>query len=81
MKVRALYFASVRDICARPEEIWELELGAQIAGFAKVLVERYPALRARAESLRFARNEAFAALTDGLAEGDTVAVIPPVSGG
>jgi molybdopterin converting factor small subunit len=45
------------------------------------LAQLYPALRDNLASVRFARNEAFASLSEPIAEGDTVAVIPPVAGG
>jgi molybdopterin converting factor subunit 1 len=81
MKVRALYFASVRDACGLAEEHWELVTDATIGTFAALLVERYPILRERASALRFARNEVFAELGESVQEADTLAVIPPVSGG
>jgi molybdopterin converting factor subunit 1 len=81
MKVRVLYFASVRDLTARADEFFELMDGASVDSFQHALFEKYPALAARASALRFARNEAFAELSDLLSEGDTLAVIPPVAGG
>jgi molybdopterin converting factor small subunit len=42
---------------------------------------REPALAGRLSAVRFARNEVFARLEDELADGDVVAVVPPVAGG
>jgi molybdopterin converting factor subunit 1 len=81
MKVRVLYFASVRDLTMCTDEVFELLIGASVESFQRALFEKYPALSARASALRFARNEAFAELSDLLSEGDTLAVIPPVAGG
>jgi sulfur-carrier protein len=81
MKVRVLYFASVRDVCNLAEETWEIAPNATVAEFRLQLLARYPALRDRSGSLRLARNEAFAEPAECIEEGDTLAVIPPVSGG
>jgi sulfur-carrier protein len=81
MKVRVLYFASVRDLAGRAEELFELSDPATVESFRQALFQKYPALAPRASALRFARNEAFAQLSDALLEGDTLAVIPPVAGG
>lgn len=81
MKVRVLYFASVRDLCGIAEEEWGLPEGSTIAALQSALLSRYPALIGREGVIRFACNEAFCALDQGLTEGDTVALIPPVGGG
>jgi molybdopterin converting factor subunit 1 len=81
MKVRALYFASVRDALGIPEERFELSEPACVRDFAALFFARHPQLAPRSASLKFARNEAFAALEDPLTEGDVMAVIPPVAGG
>jgi molybdopterin converting factor subunit 1 len=82
MLVRVLYFAAVRDLTALEEESLELPSSVRtVEDFARFLTERYPALAPRLSSIRFARNEVFASLKEGLCVGDTLAVIPPVAGG
>ena len=82
MRVRVLYFAAVRDIAGLEEELLELpELVRSIGDLAPFLAARYPALEARLKAIRFAQNEAFAEAGDTLADGDVIAVIPPVAGG
>jgi|HubBroStandDraft_2_1064218.scaffolds.fasta_scaffold931375_2 molybdopterin converting factor subunit 1 len=82
MRVRALYFAAVREIAGLEEELILLpEPVRSVADFGAFLVARYPRLQAGAASLRFARNEVFAAPREAIAEGDVIAVLPPVAGG
>ena len=81
MRVRVLYFAGVRDVVGRDEETCELPREiATVADFARWIgAER--ALGERMTSVRIARNERFAEPSEGLAEGDVLALIPPVAGG
>jgi molybdopterin synthase sulfur carrier subunit len=79
MRVSLLYFASLRDAAGCDREALE---------FAAVpLSQLYEDARLRygfaltRERLRVARNGAFAAWSDVLADGDEIAFIPPVSGG
>jgi molybdopterin converting factor small subunit len=46
-----------------------------------LLNERYPSLRAGITAVRFSVNRQFADDDHVLADGDEVAIIPPVSGG
>jgi molybdopterin converting factor subunit 1 len=82
VKVRVLYFAAVRDLARTDEE--EIEIAADvrtIGALAVALAARHPALEGRLGPVRFARNEEFARLEDPIADGDVVALIPPVAGG
>jgi molybdopterin converting factor subunit 1 len=82
MRVRVLYFAAVRELVGTDEEVVDLPPGVTTcADFARAIEERHPPLRGRLGSVRVARNEAFAAPSDALAEGDVLALIPPVAGG
>jgi molybdopterin converting factor subunit 1 len=82
MRVRVLYFAAARDVTGHGAEDLVLPPAVNNLGtFATWLFERYPALLPHRDSLRFAINEAFADPTDVLADGDVLAVIPPVAGG
>jgi molybdopterin synthase sulfur carrier subunit len=88
MTLRILYFAGLRDAVGVAEETVELgELGEAAGGARTVraladhLARRHPAYAARRSFVRIARNEAFAADDEPLADGDVVALIPPVAGG
>jgi len=54
---------------------------ATIAAAWDALVDRYPVLAPGRSSVRFARNGTYADASEPLADGDEVAMIPPVSGG
>ncbi len=79
MRVRLLYFASLRDVAGRDAENVEIA--------APSLSQLYESARSRhgftlpRERLRVARNGAFARWDDVAADGDEIAFIPPVSGG
>lgn len=79
MRVRVLYFASLRDAAGRDGETLDVA--------AMSLAQLYDDARERhglpfpRERLRVARNGAFASWNDVVGEDDEVAFIPPVSGG
>ncbi len=82
MKVTILYFAAVRDLVGKDEEQITLPEGvATISALATHLPTLHPPLEGRLEYVRFARNEEFAQSGDRVAEGDVIALIPPVAGG
>lgn len=81
-RVLVLYFAGVRDLVGCAEESLSLPARVQtVADLAEHLERARPALAGRLGSVRFARNEEFAAGVDPIAEGDVIALIPPVAGG
>lgn len=82
MKIQVLYFAAVRDLVGVPEETRELPPNVlTIGALAAHLAAVHPTLAGRLDAVRFARNEEFARNDDALADGDVVALIPPVAGG
>ena len=79
MRVRVLYFASLRDAAGRDEEVLETTTSslAQLYDHARELHGfAFPSGR-----LRVARNGAFACWDEPANDGDEIAFIPPVSGG
>lgn len=82
MRLRVLYFAAVRDLVAREEEVLDLPDGVRTVGdFAAWIASHHAALGGRMGSVRIARNEVFARTDEALAPGDVLALIPPVAGG
>ena len=81
MRVRVRLFAIQRELAGTREVPLELSDGATIADAWDGLVAAYPALAPGRASIRFARNGAYADESTALADGDEVAMIPPVSGG
>jgi len=74
-------FASVRDILGQREIVLDLPAGTTAAGLIDRLILDYPRLAGLAPSLLLAVNQEYADKSRILAEGDEVALIPPVSGG
>jgi molybdopterin synthase catalytic subunit len=81
VRVRVRLFAIQRELAGTREVPLDVPDGATVAAAWEALVGMYPALAPGRASLRFARNGAYADETTELADGDEVAMIPPVSGG
>ncbi len=82
MRLTILYFAAVRDLTGRGEETLDLPSDVRtVADLVRWLPSHRAELDGRMASVRIARNEAFAPDDEALADGDVVALIPPVAGG
>jgi molybdopterin synthase catalytic subunit len=81
IKVRVRLFAIQRELAGTREVPLELADDADVEDAWAALVTRHPVLAPGRASLRFARNGDYAEPTTTLADGDEVAMIPPVSGG
>jgi molybdopterin converting factor subunit 1 len=81
MTIRVRLFAIQRELAGTREVALELAPAATVADAWEELVRRFPVLAPGRDSVRFARNGAYADPTTTLADGDELAVIPPVSGG
>jgi molybdopterin converting factor subunit 1 len=78
MRVRLRFFAALREQVG-PRAERTVPAGTTVGALWRRLVDETPALGA--VRVRFAVNEAYVAPSYRLAEGDEVAVFPPVSGG
>jgi len=81
MKVRVLYFAVFRERLGTDAEDVELGDGAGVPALVAALEERHDVVRALRGRYRVAVNQTMAAGDEALADGDEVALIPPVAGG
>jgi molybdopterin converting factor subunit 1 len=81
MKVRLLYFAVLRDIAGKGEEIVELPDGTRAADVWNRLRAQHRALAAYERPPMTAINESYVPADQLLRDGDEVAFIPPVAGG
>lgn len=81
MKIRALFFASYRDIARTDELEVELPGGASVADLVQRLRASGDAWGALPTAPAVAVNLDYAPLSTGLRDGDEVAFIPPVAGG
>lgn len=80
MRVLVRLFASYREAAGRGHYEMELPEGAVVRDVLSRIVGEHPLLRSQREIVA-ARNREYVALDAPLAEGDEVALIPPVSGG
>ncbi len=81
MQIQVLYFAVFRERLGTSAETLELTAPATVADAVAALAERHPAIAALRGRFRVAHNQAFAEEDEPLADGDELALIPPVAGG
>jgi len=81
MRVRVRLFASLREALGRSDLELDLPTGASAEDAWQALTAEQPALASRRGSLSVAINRKYAPFDAGLAEGDEVVFVPPVSGG
>ena len=81
MKIKVLYFSSIKDKLKKKEDILDISENTTLEDVISFLKEKYPEIAESLDKSMFAVNEEYADKDKILKEGDTVAVIPPVSGG
>lgn len=81
MRVTVRLFALQRQQLGTREVRLELPEGATIQAAWETLAAAHPVLEPARDSVRFARNGEYASSDETLADGDELAVIPPVAGG
>ncbi|MBX3473518.1 MAG: molybdopterin converting factor subunit 1 [Planctomycetes bacterium] len=81
MKLTVLYFAHLVERTGTREEALSAPDGATVAALRALLAKAHPKLGDALAACRVAVNEEFAPDSTLLREGNTVAFIPPVSGG
>ncbi|MEX2572612.1 MAG: molybdopterin converting factor subunit 1 [Gemmatimonadota bacterium] len=81
MQIKALFFATYRDIAGTDEMQVELPSGASVSDLVTHLRGRGRTWEALPARPAVAVNLTYAPLATSLAPGDEVAFIPPVSGG
>lgn len=81
MTVRILVFASLKDILNASQLELDVPDGARVRDVLVRLEELHPQVGRYLPHVRVARNLDYASLEDMVAQGDELALIPPVSGG
>jgi molybdopterin synthase catalytic subunit len=81
MRVHVLAFARLRELLDAAERSLELPAGARAGEAWAALVRACPALEGEGSTTRFARNGRLVAFDEPLADGDELALLPPVGGG
>ena len=80
MTIKVLLFGISTDLVGSNALDLQLESSATVEGFKNEIQRQYPNL-SELNSYAIAVNESYATDSTELKEGDTVAIIPPVSGG
>ena len=81
MKIRAQFFAQLRDVTGASEETVELSRGATVADLLTKLYEQTPALRQWDENILVGSGVEFVGKQHVLQQGEEIAIMPPVQGG
>lgn len=81
MKVRILFFASLKDITGENAVDLELEENATVESVKIKITSIYPKLEPLLNFVRIAINQEFAEAESVINNGDELAFLPPVSGG
>jgi molybdopterin synthase catalytic subunit len=79
--IRVLFFGLVRDVVGLREDSLDVADGGRLSQVFEHYAARFPKLREMSGSIVLALNEQFSSPATPLAEGDEVALLPPVSGG
>jgi MoaD family protein len=81
MQIRVLAFAQLREMLGGAEHRLELPGGARVDDAWAALIRAHPPLMRERASTRVARNGRLCRFDEPLADGDELAVLPPVGGG
>lgn len=81
MNVEILYFAILRERVGRERETLDLPAGADVGAARRAVAERHPGIERLLPQVQTAVNRVRATDATPLADGDEVALLPPVAGG
>ena len=81
MKVKLLFFATLRDIIGTKSLDVEIPARATVAELKSQLVKAYPGLSKVRDAMRVAVNHEYAADESVIPAEAEIAIFPPVSGG
>ena len=81
MQITVKLFALMREKAGTDAIVLDIPEGAKLTQAVAVLVRHYPVLEPYMVNTRLSLHMDFVDLETSLAEGDEIALIPPVSGG
>jgi molybdopterin converting factor subunit 1 len=81
LRLKVLFFGRLRELTGIAEESLEISPGMTLQDLFDRYATRFPKLTAFRASLVASRNEEFASWDTCVANNDTIAFLPPVSGG
>jgi molybdopterin synthase catalytic subunit len=81
MRLKVLYFATLRDRVGSKEEMLDMKSGSTVGDFKLAVIKLHPQIEVALHTSICAVNREFAQDEQKLEDGDEVALFPPVSGG
>ena len=81
MRVTVLFFGMLKDVVGASEDRLDVPDGTLLRSVFDHYAARFPRLREMAGSIVLARNHEFCEPAATIADGDEIALLPPVSGG
>jgi MoaE-MoaD fusion protein len=81
VRIHVLFFGVLRDVTGLREDSIEVPEGGRAASVFAHYSARFPRLAEMSASIVLAVNQKFCAPSEALADGDELAMLPPVSGG
>src|SRR6202790_2860603 len=81
VRIRVLFFGVIRDVVGLREDTLDIPDGGSLGSVFEHYAAQFPRLREMAASTVLALNQQFSSPAAPLADGDEVALLPPVSGG
>ncbi len=81
MKVRVLYFATIRRALSLDEEEYDVGDGTPVSALIDLIIARHSQFAEWRAALMISVNEEWANADTVLSDGDVVGMMPPVSGG
>ncbi|MES1171794.1 MAG: molybdenum cofactor biosynthesis protein MoaE [Bacteroidota bacterium] len=81
MRISVLYFAQLRERRGASTDALDLPAGGDVAMALATIAKRHPELAPHLPRVQVAVNQVVVGATRALADGDELALIPPVSGG
>lgn len=81
MRVKVLFFGQLKEIVGVSEEAVDIAEGDTTGSVFERYASRFPRIAGLADSIVLARNHAFTNRSEAIADGDEIALLPPVSGG
>lgn len=81
MNIRIRYFASLREISGRSDEVLTVPAGTTVSAGRALVLERYPHLKSIIERCVYAVNRSYMSAETVLCDGDELVFIPPMGGG
>lgn len=81
MIIKVLFFAQLKDAFGTGERTMEVQQGVTVGEFVQILFKESEASRLKALPMLYSINEDFVNENQELKNKDTLALLPPVSGG